>query len=82
MQKKIDAMIKGFNKNPDKMAARLIEDEERAQVLAEIITADEKKTARLAEFMITDREKAVKAAEAFVTGELKRERKRSKNYLI
>ncbi|HHV16107.1 MAG TPA: disulfide reductase [Gelria sp.] len=75
LQKKIDAMIKGFNKNPDKMAARLIEDEERAQVLAEIITADEKKTARLAEFMITDREKAVKAAEAFVTGELKKREK-------
>ena len=78
LQKKIDAMIKGFNKNPDKMAARLIEDEERAKVLVEVISGDEKKTARLAELMVTDKEKATKAAEAFVTGELKKREKESK----
>jgi heterodisulfide reductase subunit B len=75
LQKKIDAMIKGFNKNPDKMAIRLIEDEERAKVLAEIISRDEKKTARLAELMVTDKEKAIKAADAFVTGELRKREK-------
>ena len=78
LQKKIDAMIKGFNKNPDKMAARLIEDEERAKVLVEVISGDEKKTARLAELMVTDKEKAAKAADAFVTGELKKREKESK----
>ena len=77
LQKKIDAMIKGFNKNPDKMAARLIEDEERAKVLVEVISGDEKKTARLAELMVTDKEKAAKAAEAFVTGELKKREKQN-----
>jgi heterodisulfide reductase subunit B len=77
LQKKIDAMIKAFNKNPDKMAARLIEDEERAKILAEIVTGDEKKIARLAELMITDKEKAAKAADAFVTGELKKREKAS-----
>lgn len=75
LQKKIDAMIKAFNKSPDKMAARLIEDEERAKILAEIITGDEKKIARLAELMITDKDKAGKAADAFVTGELKKRAK-------
>lgn len=75
LQKKIDAMIKGFNKNPDKMAARLIEDEERAKILVEVISGDEKKINRLAELMVTDKEKAVKAAEAFVTGELKKREK-------
>lgn len=75
LQKKIDAMIKAFNKSPDKMAARLIEDEERAKILAEIITGDEKKIARLAELMISDKDKAGKAADAFVTGELKKREK-------
>jgi heterodisulfide reductase subunit B len=75
LRKKIDAMIKAFNKGPDKMAARLIEDGERAAILADIITGDEKKIARLAELMITDKDKAGKAAEAFVTGELKRREK-------
>jgi hypothetical protein len=68
-------MIKGFNKNPDKMATRLIADEERAKILVEVISGDQKKTARLAELMVTDKEKAAKAAEAFVTGELKKREK-------
>ena len=41
--KKIEAMIKGFQKNPDKMALRLIKDEERAKILAEIVVSDERK---------------------------------------
>lgn len=75
LQKKIAAMIKAFNKNPDKMAARLVKDEERAKILTEIISGDEKKAARLAELMITDKDKAGKAAEAFVSGELKKREK-------
>lgn len=75
LQKKIDAMIKGIEKNPDKMALRLIPDEEKARVLTEVITGDEKKIAKLAELMITDKEKATKVAEAFVTGELKKREK-------
>ncbi|KUG04485.1 cob--com heterodisulfide reductase subunit b [hydrocarbon metagenome] len=74
-QKKITAMIKGFEKNPDKMAARIIEDEERAKVLAEIVVGDEKKISKLAELMVTDPEKAFKVADAFVTGELKKRAK-------
>jgi heterodisulfide reductase subunit B len=71
-QKKIDAMIKAFEKNPDKMAKRLIDDEERAAVLLEIISEDSKKAARLAELMVDNSEKASKAADAFVTAELKK----------
>ncbi len=74
-QKKIDAMIKGFEKNPDKMARKLIEDEERAAILTQLITEDSKKAARLAELMIDNSEKASKAADAFVTAELKKREK-------
>lgn len=75
VQKKIDAMVKGWQKNPDKLAARLLEDEERARVLAEVVAADAKKALKMAELMITDPDKAVKAAQAFVTGELKKREK-------
>jgi len=74
-QKKIDAMVKAFEKNPDKMVKRLIEDEERAAILLEVIREDSKKTARLAELMVDDAEKASKAAEAYVTAELKKRAK-------
>lgn len=72
LQKKIDAMSKAIEKNPDKMALKIIKDADRAQVLAEVITGDEKKIKKLAELMVTDKEKAVKVADAFVTGELKK----------
>ncbi len=75
MEKKVAAMVKGFEKNPEKMALRLIEDEERAKILAELVVADEKKVSKIAELMITDKDKAVKVAEAFVTGELKKREK-------
>jgi heterodisulfide reductase subunit B len=71
-QKKVDAMVKAFEKNPNKIAKRLIDDEERAVVLLEIISEDSKKTARLAELMVDDSDKASKAADAFVTAELKK----------
>ena len=75
VKKKVAAFIKGFQKNPEKMAARFIDNEERAGILVELVSADEKKMARLAELMITDKGKAVKAAEAFVTGEIKKREK-------
>lgn len=68
-------MVKAFEKNPDKMVKRLIEDEERAAILLEVIREDSKKTARLAELMVDDAEKASKAAEAYVTAELKKRAK-------
>ncbi|MDD3023894.1 MAG: CoB--CoM heterodisulfide reductase iron-sulfur subunit B family protein [Syntrophomonadaceae bacterium] len=75
MEKKVNAMIKGLQKNPEKMALKIIADEERAAILAEIIKNDEKKVAKLAELMITDKDKAGKAAEAYVTGEIKKREK-------
>lgn len=72
LEKKINAMIKGLQKNPEKMALKLIADEERAGILAEIIQKDEKKTAKLAELMVSDKDKAAKAADAYVSGELKK----------
>ncbi|CFX19238.1 Cysteine-rich domain [Syntrophomonas zehnderi OL-4] len=67
-QKKIDAFITAFGKNPDKMAARLIEDPARAETLTVVL--DDKKIAKLAQLMASDMEKAKKAADAFVTAEL------------
>jgi len=73
--KKINAIKKGFEKNPEKTATRIIEDEEKAKILAEVIKDDEKKISKLAELMVTDMDKAVKAAEAFITVELKKREK-------
>jgi heterodisulfide reductase subunit B len=74
-QKKIEAMLKGIQKNPEKMAARIIADPERAQILAELMAQDEKKSLKIAELMVTDKDKATKVADAFVTGELKKRQK-------
>lgn len=72
LQKKIDALVKGFQKNADKLAGRLIADEAKAGILVEIISSDEKKLQKLAELMAKDNEKAAKAAEAYVAAELKK----------
>lgn len=74
-QKKIDAMVKALQKNPEKMAAKLISDESRAAILAELISSDEKKVLKIAELMVTDKDKAAKVADAFVTGEIKKREK-------
>jgi heterodisulfide reductase subunit B len=74
-QKKVDAMIKALQKNTEKMAVKLIGDEEKGKVLTEVLQADEKKLAKLAELMVTDKDKAAKAGEAFVAAELKKRAK-------
>ena len=53
------------------MAKRLIDDEERAAVLLEIISEDSKKAARLAELMVDNSEKLLSCG-CFVTAELKK----------
>ena len=75
IQKKTQAFIKSLQKNPEKITAKLIEDEQRAAILAEIVQGDEKKLQKIAELLATDNDKAVKAAEAYVTGELKKREK-------
>ena len=75
IQKKTQAFIKSLEKNPEKIAAKLIEDEARAALLVEIVQGDDKKIQKLAELLATDNGKAVKAAEAYVTGELKKREK-------
>ncbi len=74
-QKKINAFIKAFEKQPAKMAAKVLSDPERAAVLAEVL--DEKKIAKLAEAMVTDMEKAAKVGDAYVTAELRKREKES-----
>jgi heterodisulfide reductase subunit B len=72
LQKKIDALTIGFQKNPAKMAARVLPDEEKAAILVEIISNDEKKLTKLVSLMATDNDKAAKAAEAYVAAEIKK----------
>ncbi|NLV20885.1 MAG: disulfide reductase [Syntrophomonadaceae bacterium] len=69
--KKIEAFKTALTKNPDKMAAKLVDDPARAEILA--TTLDEKRIAKLAQLMASDMEKAKKAANAFVTAELKKQ---------
>lgn len=69
-QKKIDAFISAFTKNPAKMAAKLV-DADKAEILAAVL--DEKKIAKLSQLMASDMEKAKKAADAFVSAELKKQ---------
>jgi heterodisulfide reductase subunit B len=71
-QKKIDAFINAFAKNPDKMAAKLV-DTAKVETLAAIL--DEKKIAKLSQLMASDMEKAKKAADAFVAAEMKKQSK-------
>jgi len=75
LSKKINAIKKGLEKNPEKVVARIIPDEEKAKILAGIINNDDKKISKLAELMVTDIEKAKKAAEAFITVEQKKQQK-------
>lgn len=75
IQKKIQAFLKSMEKSPDKIAVKLIAEEEAAALLTEIISSDEKKRQKLAELMATDNDKAVKAAQAYVTGEMKKREK-------
>lgn len=75
VQKKLNAFIKAFEKQPAKMAAKVLSDPERAKVLAEVL--DEKKIAKLAEAMVNDMEKAAKVGDAYVTAELRKREKES-----
>lgn len=75
IKKKIQAFLKSLEKSPDKIAARLLEDQSQAAILTEIIQADPKKMQKLAELLATDNDKAIKAAQAYVTGELKKREK-------
>lgn len=72
LKKKSEAFLKAMQKNPEKVATKLLDDEARIKVLAEIIATDEKKASKLAEFMASDNEKAKKSADAFVNAELKK----------
>jgi len=70
-KKQIDAMLTALKKNPQKMVAKLLETEEQAEILSQILLGDENKMSRMAVLMIEDKEKAKKIAAAFVNKELK-----------
>lgn len=70
-EKQLNAMITALQKNPQKVVSKLLESEEEAAILAEILLADEKKLSKVAALMVEDKEKARKVASAFVSKELK-----------
>lgn len=69
--KQINNMINAVKKNPVKVLSRFVDDEEAAEILAQILTADEAKLEKLVPVMVEDKEKASKIAKAFVAKELK-----------
>jgi NADH-quinone oxidoreductase subunit I len=69
--KQLKAMQTALKTNPAKLLTKLLESEEQAAILAEVLAGDEKKADRLAELMTGDREKAKKVAVAMVNKELK-----------
>jgi NADH-quinone oxidoreductase subunit I len=70
-KKQIDAMIGALQKNPQKQLIKLLENEEQAEILAQILLDDENKMSRMAALLIEDKEKARKVAVAFVNKALK-----------
>jgi len=74
-KKQIAAMIGALQKNPQKTLAKLLENEEQAEILSSILTADQGKLEKVAALMIQDKEKAKKVAVAFVNKALKERQK-------
>jgi NADH-quinone oxidoreductase subunit I len=74
-KKQIDAMIGALQKNPQKPLAKLLENEEQAEILAGILALDQAKLEKVAQLMIEDKEKAKKVAVAFVNKALKERQK-------
>lgn len=70
-KKQIAAMVGALQKNPQKPLAKLLENEEHAEILAGILAADQGKLEKVAAYMIEDKEKAKKVAVAFVNKALK-----------
>lgn len=66
MDKQVNAMVLAIKKNPSKALARIVESEEEALMLAQILGDDEGKIKKLAELMVSDKEKAAKVAKAFL----------------
>lgn len=71
-QKQIDAMLKALQKNPSKLLAKVLEQEDDIKILSDLLQQDEKITLKMAELLIKDKEKAAKVAAGFVNKEKKR----------
>ncbi len=70
-QKQIDAMLKALQKNPQKILAKMLEQEEDIGILSELMQSNEKTAGKIAELLVKDKEKAAKVAAGFVTKEKK-----------
>lgn len=71
-QKQIDAMLKAIQKNPQKVLAKVLEQEEDINIIAGLLQDDEKTAAKIAELMIQDKDKASKVAAGLVNKEKKK----------
>lgn len=71
--KQVNAMIVAIKKNPARALSKVVESEEEALKLSEILGDDESKIKKLAELMVNDKEKAAKVAKAFLIKGQKKE---------
>ncbi|SHG96428.1 NADH-quinone oxidoreductase subunit I [Thermosyntropha lipolytica DSM 11003] len=71
--KGVNAMIAAIKKNPARALSKVVESEEEALKLSEILGDDESKIKKLAELMVSDKEKAAKVAKAFLIKGQKKE---------
>lgn len=70
-EKQLKALTAALDKNPQKLLARYVENEEQAEILARLLQADHSKAEKILGFMVDDKDKARKVAQALVNKELK-----------
>ncbi|NMC27280.1 MAG: NADH-quinone oxidoreductase subunit I [Syntrophomonadaceae bacterium] len=66
-ERQVEAMQAALTKNPQKILAKLVQDEEAIELLAAMLGKDTKLSSKLAELMIADRDKAQKLAAGLIT---------------
>lgn len=70
-EKQLNALLNAFNKNPQKLLAKYVENQEQAAILANILQADPNKAQKILGLIVDDKEKAQKAAQALVNKQIK-----------
>lgn len=70
-EKQIKALFTAFDKNPQKLLAKYVDNEEQAEVLTRILQADGNKAEKVMAIIVDDKDKARKVAQALVNKELK-----------
>jgi NADH-quinone oxidoreductase subunit I len=70
-EKQLQALRTALEKNPQKLLAKYVDNEEQAEVLTRLLQADGNKAEKILAIMLDDKDKARKVAQALVNKELK-----------